>query len=146
MQTFKKAIVMIVLLSATGTLSFGQKQKVDSLAPILKAMAINNVYEVSTTVGYAGSVSKQYLRFEKLLSLATIKQLIDIATNDKNAVVRLYALQALKREKIIISTALIQQFQNDQTIVEVLNGCIGNKKSVNTLAQQDLKSPYALSN
>lgn len=146
MQTLRKAIVLITLLSVTGTFSFGQKQKDDSLTSVVKAMANSNIYEVSYTVGYAGSVSKQYLRFEQLLTLATGQQLLALATNNKNAVVRLYALQALKRKKINIPDALIQQFQNDHTIVDMLKGCIANKKGVNILAQQDLKSSYGLSN
>lgn len=145
MQTIRKAIVLITLLSVTGTFSFAQRQKDDSLNSVVKAMANSNIYEVSYTVGYAGSVSKQYLRFEQILTLATVQQLIALATNNKNAVVRLYALQALKRKKINIPIALIQQFQNDHTIVDMLKGCIANKKAVNILAQQDLKSSYGFS-
>lgn len=146
MQTLKKVAFFVMLLLVTGTLSFGQKPNSDSLATIVKAIAKSNIYEVSYTVGYAGTISKQYQRFEQLLSLATQEQLMDIAVNNKNAVVRLYALQALKRKKINIPDSLIQQFQNDHTIVEMLKGCFGDKKRVNLLAQQDLKSPYDLSN
>jgi hypothetical protein len=64
MQTLKKTIVLFTLLSVTITFLFGQKQKNDSLTSLLKAMASSNIYEVSYTAGYAGSVSNQYLRFE----------------------------------------------------------------------------------
>lgn len=56
MQTLKKAIFIFMLLSMTGTYSFGQKQKNDSLARVVKAMANTNIYETSYTVGYAGFI------------------------------------------------------------------------------------------
>jgi len=146
MQTTKKAFFLITLFIMTGIFSFGQRQSNDSLTTVIKAIANSNIYEVSYTVGYAGSISKQYQRFEQLLSLATEEQLLDLAAHNKNAVVRLYAFQALKRKKIKIPDNLIRQFQHDNTIVQMLKGCVGDKKSVNALVQQDIKSPYDLSN
>jgi hypothetical protein len=70
--------------------------------------------------------------------LATEQQLIDLAYRYDNAVVRLYAFQALRQKKAKVSEALIQQFQHDRTIVTMLKGCIGNKKAVNELAKQNL--------
>lgn len=145
MQVLRESGFLFTLLIMTGISSFGQRQSDDSLATVVKAIANNNVYEVSLTVGYAGTVSEQLQRFDLLLSLATSDQLMDIAAHNKNAVVRLYAFQALKRKKIEIPKSLIQQFQNDNTVVEMLNGCVADKKSVNTLAQHNLKSLSELS-
>lgn len=145
MKTIKKTVFLVsLLLIATAAFSFGQRQKGDSLAIVVKAMAGSDIYEVSHTVGYAGSVSKQFQRFELLLSLATEQQLTDLAACNKNAVVRLYALQALKQKKANIPQSLMSQFQNDRTIVTMLKGCIGDKKAVNELAKQNLKSQYDL--
>ncbi|MEO6870025.1 MAG: hypothetical protein ABI168_10290 [Ginsengibacter sp.] len=146
MQVLRKSVFLFTLLIMTGVSSFGQRQSEDSLSTVVKAIANNNVYEVSLTVGYAGTISEQLKRFDLLLSLTTNDQLLDIAGHNKNAVVRLYAFQALKRKKIEMPKILIQQFLNDSTIVETLNGCIADKKSVNTLAQQNIKSLSELSN
>ena len=139
MRIFIKNTFLFTLLIIAGISSFGQRQSDDSLATVVKEIANNNVYEVSYTVGIAGAISSQLQRFDLLLSLSTNDQLLNLATHNKNAVVRLYAFQALKHKKIEIPTALNQQFQNDKTIVEMLNGCVGDKKSVSTLAQQNIK-------
>ena len=139
MHTIQKLIILTILSLVTGNISFGQKPKNDSVAIIVTGIANTNIYEVSSTVGYAGSLSKQYQRFEGLSSLATEQQLLDLASRNENAVVRLYALQALKQKKINIPEVLVEQFNNDRTIVTMLKGCIGNKKTVNELAKQNLK-------
>lgn len=140
METLKKSVFLFTLCIMTGIFSFGQSQNSDSLKNVVNAMAHSNIYEVSYNVGYTGIISQQFLRFKQLLSLATDEQLLDIAANNKNAVVRLYAYQALKQKKIEIPTTLIQQFKDDKTIVKMLNGCILDKKSLNTLYQQNLTS------
>lgn len=145
MQVVRKYFLPAILL-AVATISFGQKQKSNSVAPVVNAIAKSNVYEVSYTVGYAGTISKQYERLVKLSSLATEQELLAIAAQNKNAVVRLYALQALKQKKIRIPQELLRQFQNDHTMVKMLKGCIGDQKRVNVLFQQDLKSSIDFSN
>jgi hypothetical protein len=140
MHLFRKSTFLFTLLIIIGISSFGQRQNNDSLATVVKEIANNNVYEVSYTVGISGAISQQLQRFDLLLSLSTNDQLLNLATHNKNAVVRLYAFQALKYKKIEIPAVLIQQFQNDRTIVEMLNGCIGDKKSVSTLAPQNIKN------
>lgn len=113
---------------------------------MVTAIANRNVYEVSYTVGFAGTVLKQYLRFKQLLSLATEQQLTYLAAQNKNAVVRLYALQALRQKHIDISDNLLAQFEHDKTIVMTLNGCNGDKKTVSELAKQNLQFAYHLTN
>lgn len=46
-------------------------------------MDSTNVYEMSYTIGYAGNISKQYLHFEKLLKLASSKELSELTVNRK---------------------------------------------------------------
>jgi hypothetical protein len=108
MQTIQKAIFLVTLSLATGAFSFGQKSKSDLVATLARAMANSDIYEVSYTVGYTGAISQQYQRFERLLSLATEQQLIDLASRNENAVVRLYAFQALRQKKAKISEAVRQ--------------------------------------
>jgi hypothetical protein len=68
-----------------------------------------------------------------------------LAEQHKNAVVRLYALQGLKRRKANIPEQLRRQFREDKTVVRVLKGCVGDEKPISVLFEQDLKSPYDLS-
>ena len=71
------------------------------------------------------------------MSLATEEQLLDLASLNENAVVRLYAFQALKLKNLSISIALREQFKNDQTVVMMLNSCLENKMTINELAKQN---------
>ena len=132
MHKIQITILLLILFTGTARSSYGQIN--ESLEKVVQEIAISNIYEVSYTVGFAGSVSEQYLRFNKLLSLATEQQLTDMAAQNKNAVVRLYALQALRQKHVKIPDNLLKQFQNDQTIVRLLNGCNGHKMTVSEAA------------
>ena len=144
MTTLIKSLTFSVFFLMIAFISYGQKDNL--LTSTVNEIAKHNIYETTNTVGYAGIVSKQYQRFELLTSLATEEQLTNLATSNKNAIVRLYALQALNRKKIDISSVLKLQFQNDNTIVETLDGGLGDKKSIHLLAMQELKIPISLSN
>jgi hypothetical protein len=110
------------------------------LKAVIAGIAISNVYEVSYTVGFVGTVLQLYHRFRQLPSIATDQWLTDLATQHMNAVVRLYALQAIKQRHTNISDSLPEQFQNNKTIAMTLNGCNGNKKTVSEVAKLNLKS------
>jgi hypothetical protein len=139
MPTITRTVLLLTLFSITTLFCFGQKQPNDSLKAVVTAIANNNVYEVSYTVGFAGTVSKQYLHFKQLLSLATEQQLTHLATLSKNAVVRLYSLQALRQKHASIPNSLLEQFQHDRTIVMTLNGCNGDKRTVSELMEKNLQ-------
>ena len=143
MSTLLKSLTLIILFLVTASITHGQIE--NTLTKTVNEIIKCNIYETTNTVGYAGVVSKQYQRFEKLISLANQEQLTDLAIHNPNAIVRLYALQALKRKKIHISDGMIQQFQNDNTVVETLEGCLGDKKSVNMLSIQELNVPIVFS-
>lgn len=116
-----------------------QIQLSDSVTEILKDISAHNVYEYKT-VGIAGTLSKQYLRYEKLASVATIDELLQISKDYKNAVARLYAFQALKLKGIVIPKDLQEQFDNDKTEVQTLNGCLGNISKVVVLSKENFHS------
>jgi hypothetical protein len=128
------AIFSIMVLSG-----YAQQQADTPLKTVIQEMADQDLYETSRTVGFAGSVSKQYQRFQQFVSLATEKQLAELAIRHKNAVVRLYAFQALKKRKANIPDSLYDQFMSDRSAVATLNGCVGDKKTVSELAMQDLR-------
>src|SRR5689334_19165535 len=137
MKVYKNQILILFFTIATAV-AFGQKQQPDSVAHVVNAIANSNIYEITYTVGYTGTISKQYERAQLLASLATEQQLLDIAAHSRNAVVRLYALQVLRQKKIAIPASLLQQFEKDHTIVKVLKGCVGDEKSVSVLYGHDL--------
>lgn len=120
------------------TSSFGQNQHYDSLTTIVNEIDSSNVYEMSYTVGFAGTISKQYSRFKKLLQWASNNELSELAIHHRNAVVRLYALQALRRNKVSIAEDIIEQFKNDPAQVTTLYGCQGGIGTVSFLSQQNL--------
>lgn len=146
MHTITKPALLLTFFSATTLSCFAQKQLTKSLNAVVKAIANSDVYEVSYTVGFAGSVSQQYLRFNQLLSMATEQQLTDLAAQNKNAVVRLYALQALRQKNAKVPDSLLEKFQQDRTIVLTLSGCNGDKKMVSELAGQKLEFASDLTN
>jgi hypothetical protein len=145
MQCIRKALFFICLSTASTVSTFAQQGQEDSLTLIVSAMAKSNIYEASYTVGFTGTVSKQFQRFEQLTALATDEQLLTLATYHRNAVVRLYALQALKKRKHAVPEPLQRQFRNDKAVVRVLKGCIADEKPLNELFEQNLKSPFDVS-
>ena len=90
----------------TAFASAQQQQQNDSLAIIVSEIESSNIYETSYTVGYGGTVSRQYLCFKQLSQLATENYLSELALKHSNAVVRLYAYQALKRKVATIPEAI----------------------------------------
>lgn len=115
-----------------------QQQQHDSLTLIVSEIESSNVYEMSYTVGYAGKVSKQYLRFKQLLQLASVGYLSELAVKHSNTIVRLYAFQALKQKLATIPEDVTKYFTNDNTVVRTLSGCLGGSQTVNVLATQKL--------
>lgn len=109
----------------------------NTVIQMLNEISNHNIYEYKT-VGIAGRLSEQYLRFEKLERVATIGELIHISKNHKNAVVRLYAFQALKCKGILIPKDLQEQFSNDKSEIKTLNGCFGNISKINELSKENI--------
>jgi len=116
-----------------------QPQLSDSVVKILKEISRHNIYEYKT-VGIAGTLSKQYQRYEKLEKVATVDELIQISKEYKNAVARLYAFQALKHKGATISKDLQEQFEQDKTEVQTLNGCFGNTSKVDELSKENFNN------
>ena len=140
------AIVRVFIIHLTLiTASFGQTAMYDQVTKIVKELATTNRYDESFTIGIGGIISPQYQLFEQLVSLATPQQLLDLTTH-KNAVVRLYAFQALKRKQVVIPDKYLKQFDNDQTLITVMRGCILEQQPVNMLINHTLSAAYKSNN
>jgi hypothetical protein len=111
-------------LIITTSVLFSQKTTI-----IVREIAKCNRYE-SQFVGFSGSPSAQFKRFEKLKIIAEVQELLKLANEHGNAVVRLYAYDALIEKKEKIPPELKSKLSKDKTVVSTLNGCIGGEKNV----------------
>lgn len=135
-----KAITLLIagLFFATG-FTYGQQLQIAALPMVVNGLAAHNIYE-SETVGIANARSQQFVRYQQLVSIATEEQLLSLAGEHSNAVVRLYAYQALQERNIAIPKSLQQKFKTDQTIVQTLEGCIADKHPLYKLAAKPLSA------
>jgi hypothetical protein len=140
MKKISRLLFLLFLLLLTRQTSFGQTAVNDSLNLIIAEMDSSNTYEMSYTVGFAGRVSQQYLRMQKIAEMASAQELNNLAASHQNAVVRLYALRAIKFIKYPVPEIIVQRFLNDHSKVTVLNGCFGGSKKVSTLAKDILEN------
>jgi hypothetical protein len=106
----------------------------DPVKKIVKEIAKSNIYEFTPTTGNDISKSQQNKRYEALLKTASVEELTNLATKHKNAVVRLYAFQALVLKLKDIPKEIIDQFKNDATMVDTLRGDIADKTPVNKIS------------
>ena len=135
MKTFIKSYFLFLFL-AIGFNSFAQKENIISLSNTIKEIADFNVYETTCIVGYAGGASSQYQRYNLLTLLATTPELLILANQHKNPVVRLYSFQALKKRDIEIPSSLYDKFIGDQDEVISLQGCLAENTRVNLLTNE----------
>ena len=110
------------------------KTAYDPVKKIVKEIAKSNIYEFTPTTENDVSKSQQNKRYEALLKTASVEELTNLATKHKNAVVRLYAFQALVLKLKDIPKEIIDQFNNDATMVDTLRGDIADKTPVNKIS------------
>ena len=144
MQIVKTTSISLIVM-LMGVFGKAQDLKFNTLYFVVNEIAFTNTYDVSNTVGFTGARSKQIERFNQLIALASDQQLLDLAANHKNAVVRIYSFKALIHKKVIIPIELLQQFKNDAEKVTQLNGCLGTENTVKSITQlvmlKDFVSP-----
>ena len=100
-------------------------------------MAKSDIYEVSYNIDCFRSLSLQHQFFEKLLSVASQRQLIHFATNDNNAAPH-QLNQVLRQKKGNIPVSQKQQCSKDITKVKMLKECPGEGRAVSSLANEDI--------
>lgn len=104
------------------------------LKKIIKRIARANVYDATPVAGNHKVVSEQENNYQDLLNTATPEQLTELATDDKNAVVRLYAFRALMEKVKKAPANVYEQFMNDTTPIKVINGNSSEMKSLNSIS------------
>lgn len=130
-----RKLIVAVFCVASGLISISAPLY-ESVKEIAAAIAKHNVYE-SAIVGFAGTPSTQNERLGKLIKVATDKELYAL-TKHENAVVRLYALNAILFRKLSVSPELKDQFLADNSKVVTLTGCIANNSSVAVISKSIL--------
>lgn len=101
---------------------------------IVKEIAKSNVYETANTDANSQTSSLQNARYQQLLKTATTQQLINLARENKNAIVRLYAFRALVNNLKEVPVEIVEKFRNDATLIEVKHGDAIEKKPLHTIA------------
>lgn len=121
--------------SITVEKNFFYKSRIqDPLKKIVKKIAKANVYDATPLVSKQKVISEQEINYQYLLNTASPEQLIDLATNDKNAVVRLYAFRALMEKVKKAPGNVYTQFANDNTTIKVINGTTTSRKSISAIS------------
>ncbi len=94
---------------------------------LVDSMAIYNQVD-DRVVGAEGSISKQFMRFERLRQQATNEELYTL-TKYTNATVRCYAIQAYcmrnGKDFDLVQTTFLRSFR-DNSIIKSLSGCRGS--------------------
>jgi hypothetical protein len=106
----------------------------DPVKKIVKAMTKSNVYDVTPAPENSDVVSQQNLLYEDLLKMAAPERLTKLATQNKNAIVRLYAYKALIHKIKNIPKEMVDQFRNDTTLINTINGNKTSKVPLNSIA------------
>lgn len=134
----RKPFGLFLIAFFSFSLSHAQNEAFEALPMVVFEMAAHNVYE-SETIGIANAKSKQFARYQQLVAKASEQQLLEL-TDHNNAVVRLYAYQALRQKGVSISKSLQQKFKEDATSVQSMQGCVINKYPVSKLAATPLSA------
>lgn len=114
-------------------IEFNKTTGSDPIKKIAREIAKVNIYEYPEDKN-----AQQNLLYEELLNTASDNELIDLATNHKNAVVRLYAYRAIAKKFKNIPTDLFNQFDSDITTVNTMRGTIAGTTTVNVIARSFL--------
>lgn len=121
--------------TVTGNKVFSAKPaNKNPLKEIVKKIAKANVYDVTPVASNHKIVSEQENNYRDLLNTATPEQLTELATDNKNAVVRLYAFRALMEKVKTAPVNVYNQFKNDTTTIKVINGKTIERKPLNTIS------------
>jgi len=97
------------------------------------AFHIANVNEVhGPAIGFAGTKSKQFERFEELSRHASISELVTL-TGHGNAAVRVYAYWALESKNYNGLATIKPKMKDDTTEVSYMTGCVISKQTVSKI-------------
>ena len=141
MRYFIKIIaVAFFLIAINESYSQGLNKRIKKIADLI---AIENIVQ-GPAIGFAGSKSDQYKRFEKILIKGDLKDFVGLS-NHPSATVRCYGLWAILVTDSITYQKEIKRFTSDTSTVEFQSGCVIREYTVFNLFSQkeeDLKNMY----
>jgi len=126
----KYVILLIILLIKSPVSAYTQGG--DPVKKIVREMAKTNVFELQ--VSGTNTTGNQKVRFQQLLENSDTLELASLITNHKNAVVRLYAFQAMVLRQKIIPRNIIDRIMNDKSLVNVIYVNETRQKKLNEIA------------
>lgn len=109
----------------SSTIATGIRPTIKKLA---NGIAKDNILK-SEGVGFSGTRTDQWERFENLKKCATDSELLTLSS-DTNGVVRCYAFQALANRKEVDVFPILLKHLYDTTSIETIQGCIVNWQTV----------------
>ncbi len=110
----------------------------DQIKKIVKAIAKANIFILATPVHPSKLVIEQEKNYLLLSRLATSEELEVLILTNKNAVVRMYAFQALTTQLHHIPENIMNMINNDTTQIDCINKDKSEKAEIKTLAQNFL--------
>jgi len=119
--------IYILLILTIGVVSC-QYQDMDSL---VSSIAEKNRVECES-IGFAGSSSTLYKKFEKLKRKATKEELLELTNHNSLAIVG-YSSYALIDRKLIEPNKLFQRFIDNEENVSTFCGCIMSRETLSSL-------------
>ena len=115
-------------------ISLNKTTNANPLKKLIKQLAKANVFDATPLRVSNKVVSEQESLYKELINLATPDQLTEMATSNKNGVVRLYAFRALMEKVKDAPGNVLQQFMNDTTLIRVINGSSSEMKPMNSIS------------
>lgn len=91
---------------------------------IIKEIELHNIFEGKNS-GIIGQNSIQYKRFERLIEIANIEDLIKIFDNHPSSIIRLYTYYAIKIKNEELSLDIKDILIKDFSEFLYLDGCVG---------------------
>ena len=143
-KIFSSLLLMCFLLvgqigqSATGPGITTELHAPDPIKKIVKAIAKANIYVLSAPTQPSPLVTEQEKNYLLLSRLATSNELEELILTHKNAVVKMYAFQALTTQLHHIPENIMKVINNDMTLIDCINKEKNEKIEIKILAQNFL--------
>jgi hypothetical protein len=135
-----KFILLICILISGCSRTKPELDISSEIRQIINEIADENVYK-SSAVGYSGTRPEQWNRFQRIKSIASEHELIQL-TNHKNTAVRSYAFKALVERKSDSTFNILLKHLYDTAQLETLQGCLGSHQTVGDFFLNIVNPPY----
>ena len=135
----RKYLLLFLFCGANFFITVSAKDNIASygsrpLNKVVREIAKLNVFDYSANAATDKKASLQSSRYHELLKTAGTDDLVRLASKHKNAVVRLYAYRAIVEKLKEIPKNILDQFNNDSTMVNTTRDGVAGKATVKKIA------------